>query len=89
MLDTRNGDRFIKDRNTRRQSPKVLNPSRSRRRRQMEQPQWFLHMDRGWMWRWFLANDRGEPLAMSKKCFFRREDAIQNLEAARMAVIGL
>ncbi len=55
----------------------------------MEQTQWFLHMDRSWMWRWFLTNDRGKPLAMSKKCFFRREDAVQNLEAARMAVIGL
>lgn len=55
----------------------------------MEQTQWFLHMDAGWMWRWFLTNDRGKPLAMSKKCFFHREDAVRNLEAARMAVIGL
>lgn len=55
----------------------------------MEQTDWFLHMDDRWMWRWFLANSHGKPLAMSKKCFFRREDAVQNLEAARLAVIGL
>ena len=55
----------------------------------MDQPQWFLHMDDRWMWRWFLANSRGQLLAMSRKCFFRREDAVLNLDAARMAVIGL
>jgi hypothetical protein len=55
----------------------------------MDQPQWFLHMDERWMWRWFLANSCGQRIAMSKKCFFRREDAVQNLDAARMAVIGL
>jgi hypothetical protein len=41
------------------------------------------------MWRWFLTNRLGQPLAMSKKCFFLREDALMNLDAARMAVIGL
>ncbi len=55
----------------------------------MEQPEWFLHMDRRWMWRWFLTNGHGQAVAMSKKCFFHREDALQNPEAARMAVIGL
>jgi len=58
-------------------------------RRQMEQTEWFLHMDSRWMWRWFLTNRLGQPLAMSKKCFFRREDALLNLDAACMAVIGL
>ncbi len=55
----------------------------------MEQTEWFFHMDSRWMWRWFLTNRLGQPLAMSKKCFFRREDALLNLDAARMAVIGL
>lgn len=55
----------------------------------MEQAKWFLHMDERWMWRWFLTNDTGQPLAMSKECFFLREDAVKNLKAARMAVIGL
>lgn len=55
----------------------------------MEQTDWFLHMDERWMWRWFLTNGRGKAFAMSKKCFFNREDALQNLETARMAVIGL
>jgi hypothetical protein len=36
-----------------------------------------------------LTNDTGTPLAMSRQCFFRREEAAQNLETARMAVIGL
>ncbi|WP_419827126.1 hypothetical protein [Sphingomonas sp.] len=54
----------------------------------MEQPQWFLHMDERWMWRWFIANRRGQMLAVSKKCFFRREEAFQNLNAARSAVTG-
>lgn len=53
------------------------------------QPSWFLHMDANWMWRWFVANDRGQMLAVSEKCFFRREDALQNLHAARTAVTGL
>ena len=52
------------------------------------QTNWFLHLDPGWMWRWFLANDHGTPLAMSKECFFRREDAILNQETARMTIVS-
>lgn len=55
----------------------------------MEQPEWFIHMDERWMWRWFLTDGCGRTLAMSKKDFFHREDAVQNLDAARTAVIGL
>ncbi|WP_186456802.1 hypothetical protein [Sphingomonas suaedae] len=55
----------------------------------MEKFQWFAHMDSRWMWRWYLANSHGKPIAMSKDCFFSREEAMQNDETARMAVIGL
>jgi hypothetical protein len=54
----------------------------------MDQLQWYLHMDEGWMWRWYLTSARGEPYAISKAHFFRREDALRNLEAARMALSG-
>ena len=54
----------------------------------MEQPDGFVHMDEHWMWRWFLTDDRGKLLAMSIMDFFRREDAIRNLEVARLALIG-
>ncbi|MBX8844442.1 MAG: hypothetical protein NDI74_05700 [Sphingomonas sp.] len=55
----------------------------------MVQHEWFLHMDRNWMWRWFLTNDRGQAFAMSKDGFFTRDEAVQNRDAARMVVIGL
>lgn len=55
----------------------------------MEQPELFLHMDNRWMWRWYNAGNRGQPLAMSKNSFFTREEAVRNIEAAQMAVIGL
>ena len=55
----------------------------------MEQPKWFVHMDERWMWRWLLTDGHGRMLAMSERDFFLREDAVQNLNAARMALIGL
>lgn len=55
----------------------------------MEQLQWLLHMDERWMWRWFLTNDCGKTLAMSKTCFFRREDALENRDAARLVITGV
>jgi hypothetical protein len=55
----------------------------------MEQPKWFLHMDEDWMWRWFITNGFGQPLAVSRGAFFRREDALKNLRAARLAVMSL
>jgi hypothetical protein len=87
MLDTRTAIHFIHDHEGA-VGPTVHHPSFFEGEGRW-QTQWFLHMDAGWMWRWFLTNDRGKPLAMSKKCFFHREDAVRNLEAARMAVIGL
>lgn len=50
--------------------------------------QWFVHMDERWMWRWYITDDRGKPFAISKTHFFRREEALRNLEAARMALTG-
>lgn len=47
----------------------------------MEQPNWFVHMDEGWMWRWFITDSRGQPLAVSKATFFHRETP---LEAVRL-----
>lgn len=55
----------------------------------MVQPEWFVHMDQEWMWRWFVTNGCGHALAMSADRFFTREEAVQNLHAARMAVSGL
>jgi hypothetical protein len=63
------------------------NPSSSRRR-QMEQPHWFIRMDENWMWRWFIADANGQPLAVSRAEFFNREDAVRNLEVARLALNG-
>jgi hypothetical protein len=59
------------------------------RRSPMEQPKWFVHMDERWMWRWLLTDGHGRMLAMSEGRFFLREDAVQNLNAARMALTGL
>jgi len=89
MLVLETAHHFIEDRYTRKQLLVVLGPSISLRRRLMEQMQWSLHMDGDWMWRWFLTNDCGRPLAMSKSCFFHRGDAVRNRDTARMAVIGL
>jgi hypothetical protein len=55
----------------------------------MAQPNWFIHMDERWMWRWFITDPHGQPLAMSKTDFFRREDAVENLKVARLALNGL
>lgn len=52
----------------------------------MEQSLWFIHMDERWMWRWYITDVRGQPLAISKVDFFRREDAVENLETARLAI---
>jgi hypothetical protein len=54
----------------------------------MDHLQWFVHMDEGWMWRWYITNAHGKPFAISKGNFFRREDALRNLEGARMALSG-
>ena len=45
---------------------------------------WFVHMDEDWMWRWFITDAAGSPLAVSERTFFRRQDAVANLEEARM-----
>ena len=55
----------------------------------MEQPHWFIHMDENWMWRWFITDVHGQPLAMSRTDFFHREDAVRNIEVARLALHGL
>jgi hypothetical protein len=54
----------------------------------MDQPQWFVHMDERWMWRWYITDAYGKPFAISKANFFRREDALRNLKAARVALSG-
>lgn len=54
----------------------------------MERLQWFIHMDERWMWRWYIFQTNGKPFARSKNQFFLREDALRNLEAARMALSG-
>lgn len=36
----------------------------------MEQSLWFIHMDERWMWRWYITDVRGQPLAISKVDFF-------------------
>ncbi|MGN6123880.1 MAG: hypothetical protein ACTHOJ_13090 [Sphingomonas oligoaromativorans] len=54
----------------------------------MEQPHWFIRMDENWMWRWFIADANGQPLAVSRAEFFNREDAVRNLEVARLALNG-
>jgi hypothetical protein len=55
---------------------------------QMEQPNWFIHMDEHWLWRWFITDAGGQPLAVSKTAFFNRGDAVRNLEVARMPFTG-
>ncbi|MDB5718463.1 MAG: hypothetical protein JWM38_1890 [Sphingomonas bacterium] len=52
-------------------------------------PQWLTHLDKRWMWRWFLTDVRGQMLAASKVCFFRREDAESALARARTALRSL
>jgi len=52
------------------------------------EPQWFVHMDERWMWRWYITDVHGKPFAISKTHFFHREEALKNLEAARMALSG-
>ncbi len=54
----------------------------------MDDLQWFIHMDNGWMWRWYITHANGQPFAISKTQFFLREDALRNLEAARLALSG-
>ena len=52
------------------------------------EPQWFVHMDERWIWRWYITDVHGKPFAISKTHFFHREEALKNLEAARMALSG-
>lgn len=54
----------------------------------MDHLKWYLHMDEGWMWRWYITNSHGEPFAISEANFFRREDALRNLKGAQMALSG-
>lgn len=48
----------------------------------MKQPQCFLHMDEEYMWRWYIVDAQGIPIAMSARVFFDYEDALRNFRAA-------
>lgn len=43
---------------------------------------WFflVRMDNEWMWRWFVNDDYGKPIAMSYRGFWSEEEARENLE---------
>jgi hypothetical protein len=43
---------------------------------------WFflVRMDKEWMWRWFVNDDYGNPIAVSYQGFWSQEEAKANLE---------
>jgi hypothetical protein len=43
---------------------------------------WFVlvRMDNEWMWRWFVNDDYGKPIAMSCRGFWSEVEARDNLE---------
>jgi len=42
-----------------------------------------IHMDRDYMWRWYITNSAGKTRCMSTRNFFNYEDARRDFDATR------